>query len=173
MKHTSNLERAISFVSQHIEAPLSLDFRRVLWNVETGKFSSIKDSLDNYLDFWKEYNMEFVESFHLVESSLYEPSDARRIQILERALKVILDGVYERMLKYSHSIKSPLTNIYMLGIVLPTLGLALLPLASTLLGGMVRPYHIFVFFNLIVPFFVFYLVSQVMLKRPGGYGQTS
>jgi len=173
MKHTSNLERAISFVAQHVEAPLSLDLRRVLWNVETGKYSSIKDSLDAYLDFWKETNIEFVESFHLIESSLYEPREGRRVQILERALTVILDGVYERMLKYTHNIKSPLTNLYMLGIVLPTLGLALLPLASTLLGGAIKASHIFVLYNLIIPFFVFYLTLQVMLKRPGGYGETS
>jgi hypothetical protein len=173
MKHTSNLERAISFVSKHIEPPLSLDLRKVIWDVETGMFSSIKESLDSYLDFWKDSNIEFVESFHLIESSLYEPSDARRIQILERALRVILDGVYERMLKYTQSIKAPLTNLYMLGIVLPTLGLAMLPLASTLLGGLLRWTHIFILFNMVVPFFVFYLTLQVMLKRPGGYGETS
>ncbi len=173
MKHTSNLERAISFVARHIEPPLSLDFKKIIWNVETGKFSSIKDSLDNYLEFWKNYNTEFIESFHLIESSLYEPEESRRIQILERALKVILDGVYEKMLKYTHSIKSPLTNLYMLGIVLPTLGLALLPLASTLLGGALKAYHLFIFFNLLIPFFVFYLVQQIMLKRPEGYGQTN
>jgi hypothetical protein len=173
MKHTSNLERAINFLSQHIEAPLALDFRKILWDVETGKYSSIKDSLDAYLDFWRDTNIEFVESFHLIESSLYEPSDLRRVQILERALQVILDGVYERMLKYTHSIKSPLTNIYMLGIVLPTLALALLPLASTLLQGAIKWTHVFIFFDLIIPFFVFYLTSQVMLSRPGGYGETS
>ena len=173
MKHTSNLERAISFVSQNIEAPLALDLKKVLWDVETGRFSSIKDSLDNYLDFWRDTNIEFVESFHLIESSLYEPNESRRIMILERALKVILDGVYDRMLKYTHEIKSPLTNLYMLGIVLPTLGLALLPLASTLLGGAIKSVHVFVFFNLIIPFFVLYLTMQVMLKRPGGYGETS
>ncbi|MEK6871937.1 MAG: hypothetical protein AABX16_03475, partial [Nanoarchaeota archaeon] len=127
----------------------------------------------HYLEFWRETNLEFIESFHLIESSLYEPNDARRVQILERALKVILDGVYERMLQYTHTIKSPLSNIYMLGIVLPTLGLALLPLASVLLGGSIRSYHIFVFFNIIIPFFVFYLTSQVLLKRPGGYGDTT
>ena len=171
MKHTSNLERAISFVSQHIGAPLALDFKKVLWDVQTGRFSNIKDSLDNYLDFWKDSNIEFVESFHLIESSLYEPSEARRVQILERSLRVILDGVYERMLKYTHTIKSPLTNLYMLGIVLPTLGLALLPLASTLLGGAIKTYHVFVGFNILIPFFVFYLVNQILLKRPGGYGQ--
>jgi len=173
MKHTSNLERAISFVSKHIEPPLSLDLKRVLWNIETGKYSSIKDSLDDYLDSWREHSMEFVESFHLIESSLYEPDENRRIQILERALRVILDGVYDKMLRYTHTIKSPLTNLYMLGIVLPTLGLALLPLASTLLGGLIKWSHILVIFNIIIPFFVFYLTTQIMLKRPGGHGESS
>ncbi|MFA5173952.1 MAG: hypothetical protein WC438_02100 [Candidatus Pacearchaeota archaeon] len=173
MKHTSNLERAISFVAQNVEEPLSLDLRKVIWDVETGRYSTIKESLDSYLDSWREHSMEFVESFHLIESSLYEPSEARRIQILERALKVILDGVYEKMLKYTHEIKSPLTNIYMLGIVLPTLGLALLPLASTLLSGAITWVHVFLIFNLIIPFLVFYLTSQIMLQRPGGYGETS
>ena len=173
MKHTSNLERAIRFASQHLEPPLALDLRKVFWNVEVGKFSTIKESLDNYLESWRETNSEFVESFNLIESSLFEPSEARRAQILERALQIILDGVYDKMIKYTHSVKAPLTNIYMLGIVLPTLGLALIPLASALMGGAIKWYHIFVLFNLVVPFFVFYMTNEIMIKRPGGYGESS
>ncbi len=172
MKHTSNLERAIQFVSQTLPAPLSLDFKKVFWDVETGRFPTVKESLDYYLEGWRDYSIEFVESFHLIESSLYEPNEAERVRILERALQVILDGVYEKMLKFSHEVRSPLTNLYMLGIVLPTLGLALLPLASALLGGLIRWYHIVVLFNIIIPLLVFYLSSEIMLKRPGGYGET-
>jgi hypothetical protein len=133
----------------------------------------MKESLDSYLETWRGTNSEFIESFNLIESSLYEPSEARRIQILERALQVILDGVYDKMLKYTHSVKSPLTNLYMLGIVLPTLGLALIPLASALLGGILKWYHVFLLFNVLVPFFVFYMTSEIMMKRPGGYGESS
>ena len=172
MKHTSNLERAIAFASQHLKPPLSLDFKKVFWDVETGRYSTVKESLDAYLETWRDYSTEFIESFHLIESSLYEPSESRRIQTLEKALEVILDGVYEKMLKYSREIRSPLTNLYMLGIVLPTLTLALLPLASTLLQGALSWYMIFVLFNLIIPFFVFYLTSEIMMKRPGGYGES-
>jgi hypothetical protein len=172
MKHTSNLERAVAFATQHLSPPLSLDLRKVFWDMETGKYANIKDSLDAYLETWRETNIEFIESFHLIESSLYEPSETRRIEILERSLQVILDGVYEKMLRYSREVRSPLTNLYMLGIVLPTLGIALLPLASTLLGGFLKWYHVFLLFDLIIPFFVFYLTSQVLLKRPGGYGET-
>jgi len=173
MKHTSNLERAIQFASQHLEGPLALDFKKIFYDVEIGRFSTVKQSLENYLLIWRDYAPEFVEAFHLIESSLVEPSDVRRIEILERALEVILDGVYEKMLKYSREIRSPLTNLYMLGIILPTLGLAMLPLASTLLQGIIRWPHVFVLFNIIIPFFVFYMVSQVLLKRPGGYGEGS
>ena len=96
MKHTSNLEKAIEFASQHLDAPLALDFRKIFWDVEVGRFSSVKQSLDHYLESWSNYSPEFIESLHLIESSLFEPNEARRVQILEKSLQVILDGVYEK-----------------------------------------------------------------------------
>ncbi|MCD4699143.1 MAG: hypothetical protein K8R91_01030 [Phycisphaerae bacterium] len=172
MRHTPNLEKAIAFASEHLEYPLALDFKKVFYEVQVGKFSSIKESLDNYLETWRNYNVEFIESFHLIESSLFEPDNARRIRTLEKALQVVLDGVYDKMLKFTHDVRSPLTNVYMLGVVLPTLGLALLPLASAMIGEYIKWYHVMILFNLIVPFGVFYLTDKVMAKRPGGYGET-
>ncbi|MDO8467525.1 MAG: hypothetical protein Q7S56_01080 [Nanoarchaeota archaeon] len=173
MRHTANLEKAVAFASEHLEPPLSLDFKKVFYDVEIGRFSTIKESLDNYLETWRDYSTEFIESFHLIESSLYEPDEARRIDTLEKSLQVILDGVYDKMLKFTHDVRSPLTNVYMLGVVLPTLGLALLPLASAMIGDYIKWIHILILFNLIVPFLVFYLVDRVLFMRPGGYGETT
>ncbi|MBU1252498.1 MAG: hypothetical protein KJ905_02050 [Nanoarchaeota archaeon] len=173
MRHTPNLERAIAFASQHLQYPLALDLKKVFYDVQVGKFSTIKASLDNYLETWRDYSVEFIEGFHLIESSLYEPDDTRRILTLEKSLKIVLDGVYDKMLTFTHEVKSPLTNVYMLGVVLPTLGLALLPLATAMLGGLLTWVHIFIFFNLIIPFVVFYLTDKIVFLRPGGYGETS
>ncbi len=173
MKHTSNLEKAISFASEHLEPPLALDFKKIFWDVEVGKYSTIKESVDAYLESWRGYSLEFIESFHLIESSLYEPSESRRISFLEKSLQVILEGVYDKMLKYTHEVKAPLTNLYMLGIVLPTLSLAILPLASTMLAGAIKWPSVFVAFNLIIPFIVLYLTWNVVSLRPGGYGDSS
>lgn len=173
MRHTPNLEKAISFAAQHLQYPLSLDFRKVFYNVEVGKYSTIKESLDAYLETWRGYSTEFIESFHLIESSLFEPEEGRRISTLEKSLQVVLDGVYDKMLKFTHSVRSPLTNVYMLGVVLPTLGLALIPLASAMVGGMLTWIHVFVIFNLIVPFMVFYLTDKILLLRPGGHGEST
>ncbi len=172
MRHTPNLERAIAFASENLEYPLALDFKKVFYNVQVGKFSTIKESLDNYLEIWRDYSVEFIEAFHLIESSLFEPDNSRRIRTLEKSLKVVLDGVYDKMLRFTHEVKSPLTNVYMLGVVLPTLGLALLPLASAMLGGILKTVHVFILFNLIIPFLVFYLIDKVLFLRPGGHGES-
>jgi Flp pilus assembly protein TadB len=173
MKHTSNFEKAISFAAEHLQPPLSLDFRKIFWDVEVGRYSTLKESLDNYLLGWRDYSMEFIEAFHLIESSLYEPSEERRIAVLEKSLQVILDGVYDKMLKYTHEVRSPLTNIYMLGIVLPTLALAILPLASTMLGGSIKWFHLLLLFNVIIPLLVLYLTENVLMTRPGGHGESN
>jgi len=173
MRHTPNLERAISFAAKHLDYPLSLDFKKVFYDVEVGRFSSIAESLDNYLEIWRDYSSEFIEGFHLIQSSLFEPNDARRIATLEKSLQVVLDGVYDKMLKFTHDVRSPLTNVYMLGVVLPTLGLALLPLASAMIGDIIRWYHVLFLFNIIIPILVFYMTDKVLLLRPGGHGETT
>ena len=173
MRHTANLEKAIAFASEHLQYPLSLDFKKIFYNVEVGKFSTIKESLDNYLETWRGYSTEFIEAFHLIESSLFEPDNSRRVEILEKSIQVVLDGVYDKMLKFTHEVKSPITNIYMLGVVLPTLGLALLPLASAMIGDFFNFYHLFLVYNIIIPFMVFYLTDKVLIMRPGGYGESS
>ena len=172
MRHTSNLEKAIAFASEHLQYPLALDFRKVFYNLQIGKFSTIKESLDNYLETWRDYSPEFIESFHLIESSLFEPDNTRRIQTLEKSLQVILDGVYDKMLKFTHGVRSPLGTVYMLAVVLPVLGIALLPLASAMLGGILKASHVFILYNLLIPFIAFFMLNKILLLRPGGHGET-
>jgi hypothetical protein len=173
MRHTSNLEKAISFASEHLEYPLNLDFKKIFYDVEIGKFSTIKESLDNYLSIWRDYSPQFIESFNLIESSLFEPNEEKRVDILEKSLQVVLDGTYDKMLKFTHEVRSPLTNVYMLGVILPTLAIALLPMANILLQNQLKTSHVFVLFNLIVPFLVFYLTDKILFLRPGGHGEIS
>ncbi len=176
MRHTSNLERAIAFAAEHVEQPLSLDFRKILWDVETQRYSTIKDSAETYLETWKEWNKEFVESFHLVEASQYEGSEERRLQLLDKALDVILNGTYENMLRYAHNLKAPITMLHMLGVILPILGLVILPLIVSFMSSGGNPFttaiYIAVLYNVSLPVGVYYLGRNILSKRPAGYGAT-
>lgn len=173
MRHTSNLEKAVSFAAEHLQYPLALDFKKIFYDVEIGKFSTIKESIDYYLDGWRDYSPEFIESFHLIESSLFEPDDNTRILTLEKSLQVILDGVYDKMLKFVHDVSGPIQSTYMLGTTLPVLGLALLPLASIMVGNLITATEVFVLYDLVIPFLAFFLMNKYMMMRPGGYGETS
>ncbi|MBI5871761.1 hypothetical protein HZB88_01605 [archaeon] len=170
MRHTSNLEHAIRFAGEHIGNPLALDLRKVFWDVETRKFSTIKESLDNYLERWKDYNLEFIESFHLIESSLQEPNEQRRLELLEKSLDVILTGTHDRMMHYAQEVKNPITMLHMLGIILPILGLIILPLMGSFLG--IKWYPIALVYNIILPIAVYLIGYNILEKRPLGYSQT-
>jgi len=169
MRHTSNLENAIEFASEHLAPPLSLDLKKVLWNVQAGVFDSVKDSLEDYLNGWRKWNMEFVESFHLIEGSLYETSEDRRLALLDKALDVILEETYERMLHYAQNLKGPITALHMLGIIMPILGLVILPLVVSFMET-VRWWHLAIIYNIALPVLVYMFGKNILAKRPTGYG---
>ena len=171
MRHTSNLENALEFAADHLAPPLSLDLKKVLWDVETEKYESIKESLDIYLGTWKKWNSEFIEAFHLIEASLYEGSEERRLNSLNKSLDVILSETYEKMLHYAHNLQSPITMLHMLGIILPILGLVILPMIASFIEE-VKWYHIAALYNIALPVIVYYLGKITLSKRPTGYGQT-
>ncbi|MBI4017293.1 MAG: hypothetical protein HY363_06400 [Candidatus Aenigmarchaeota archaeon] len=169
MRHTSNLERAIEFASQYLTPPLSLDLKKILWDVEVQRYDTVKESLDTYLETWRTYNPEFIESFHLIEASLYESSEDRRLGTLEKALEVMLEGTKEKMLHYVQNLKSPITTLHMLGVVMPILGMVILPLVVSFMQG-VAWYHIATLYNIILPVMVFTLSKNILASRPTGYG---
>jgi len=175
MRHTSNLERAVRFAADRLSPPLALDIKKILWDIETEKYGTIKESLDRYLETWRKWNMEFIEAFHLIEGSLYEPSEGRRLNMIDKALDVMLQETYDKMLHYSHDLKSPVTMLYMLGIVLPVLGLVILPMAASFLTSDTPPMkialNIALLYNLILPLVLFYMSKMVLSKRPTGYGE--
>ena len=171
MRHTSNLENAIEFAADHLAAPLSLDLKKILWDVETEKYESVRESLDVYLETWKKWNFEFIESFHLIEGSLYEASEERRLSSLDKSLDVILSETYEKMLHYAHNLQSPITMLHMLGVILPILGLVILPLAASFIEGF-KWYYIATLYNIILPIGVYYMGKSILSRRPTGYGQT-
>ncbi|MFH1917436.1 MAG: hypothetical protein ABIJ21_09315 [Nanoarchaeota archaeon] len=169
MRHTSNLELAINFAAEHVASPLSIDLKKIIWDIETEKYGNVKEALDIYLDQWKDSNREFIEAVQLIESSLYEPAENRRLTALDKSLEVILQGTYDKMLHFAHALKNPITTLHMMGIILPILGLVILPLATNFLGN-VRWYHIFALYNLILPIIVFYYGKSILSTRPTGYG---
>ena len=175
MRHTSNLELAVRFAAERLSAPLSMDLKKVLWDVETDKYETIKESLDKYLETWEEWNAEFIESIHLLEGSLYEPSEDKRLSMIDKGLNLMLEETYEKMLRYAHELKNPITMLYMLGLVLPILGLVILPMVASFMTSDISPITLTLYiaglYNVVIPVLLFYLTKTTLSNRPTGYGE--
>lgn len=174
LRHTSNLELAVRFAAERLLPPLAFDLKKVMWDVQTNKYGTIKEALDNYLETWRGWNNEFIESMNLLEASLSEPSESKRLSMIDKGLNVMLDETYEKMLHYSHELKNPITMLYMLGLVLPILGLVILPLIAAFTGGtspLTLAAYIALIYNFTLPLILFYLTKVTLSKRPTGYGE--
>ena len=171
MKTVSNLESAIRFAAENLEGPLSGDLKKILWDVETKKYADVQEALNMYLQQWKKYNEAFVDSIYLIETSLVQTSEDRRVGMLEQALKRILDGTYETMVHYVNDLRTPISAVFMLGITLPIMGLVMLPLIGAFMAGAVNPETLFIFYDVVLPLAVVAIIMQILSTRPTAFPQ--
>lgn len=166
MRFSSNFELATSFAANYLSGPLALDFKRILWELDNSKYPTIKAAFDHYLEAWRDENLEFLEAIYLIESSLYESEEMRRISLLDKSLDIILQGNYEKMLHFAQDLKGKVEIFNMMGVVLPILGLIILPLAASF-GNPAGVWQVvFLLYNLIIPAGLTYFGFIIIFNRP-------
>jgi len=166
MRFSSNFELAVSFAANYLTPPLSLDFKRILWELENSKYPTVKAGFDDYLEGWRDDNLEFLEAIYLIESSLYESEEFRRIGLLDKSLDIILQGNYEKMLHFAQDLKGKVQTFNMIGVVLPILGLIILPLAASFGNPRSVLQVVFLLYNIIIPVSVGYFGFMIVFNRP-------
>lgn len=154
-----------------LKVPLAVDLKKIIWDVETQKYADVQESLNTYLQQWRKYNEAFVDSIYLIETSLVQTSEDRRIAMLEQALKRILDGTYETMVHYVNDLRTPISAVFMLGITLPIMGLVMLPLIGAFMAGAVSSETLFVFYDVVLPLAVVAIIMQILSTRPTAFPQ--
>ncbi len=166
MRFSSNFELAVSFAANYLSPPLSLDFKRILWDLENSKYPTVKAAFDNYLESWRDDNLEFLEAIYLIESSLYESEEFRRIGLLDKSLDIILQGNYEKMLHFAQELKGKVQTFNMLGVVLPILGLIILPLAASFGNPRSVWQVVLLLYDILIPALVGYFGFMIIFNRP-------
>ena len=169
MRNTSNLEGAIRFAADNLTGPLGEDFKKMLWDVETKKYVSIQQALDNYVMKWKGINDSFVDAIYLIETSMVQRSESRRINMLDKALERVLTGTHSIMIKYTNALRTPVRAVFMLGITLPILSMVMLPLIAVFLSNLITPAVLITFYDILLPALVLYLVFQILATRPTAF----
>ncbi len=170
MRISPNMERALRFSAANISGALAWDMRRMLWDIEMGKYYSANEALTDYIAKWKPENEEFAEALRLIrDSQMMVPARAERT--LDEALTVILEGTKTRMKHYAQELKLPVMVIHMMGIVLPVLGTIMAPLAAIFLSNLVSPLHFIIVYDIALPLFILWFINNTLQKRPTTFSQ--
>ena len=170
LKINGNLESAVSFAASNLTGPLGLDLKKILWDVQTGKYFSVIDGLDWLSKKWKSESEEFVDALSLLKSSISE-TEEKIDRNLKEAVDVMLTGTKERMKKYAMLMKTPLNIINSFGILLPLLGLIFVPILIIFMPEIARTEIIGFFYIVLLPAVLFLFLNQYFYTRPYSYHQ--
>ncbi len=184
MRLNPSLEKAISFTAENSDEPVASGFRKILWNVYLKKYSTIEDSMLGFARRWGEWNEDFKLSLYSVRQATLEKSQERLNRSLDRANRIIREGTMSKVEEFAASLTTPTTVLFALGILMPLVIGALLPMLSIgTMGfnpgtlpdngameggtGVSRAPLIILMMNVIFPLVAFAYSYRILGKRPG------
>src|SRR3989338_1312532 len=169
MRSSPNLEGAIRFSSENLQGPLSLDLKKLMWDIEVGSYPTADVAIAQYVERWKNKNPEFAESLNLLRETAVDP--VRREKLFSETIGVILDGTRERTKHYVAGLRMPIMLIHAMGILLPVMGLVLFPIVLIFMSNTISPVFLFLGYDLILPLFLWFATDYLLRQKPPTFSQ--
>ncbi|MBI5226294.1 hypothetical protein HY994_03580 [Candidatus Micrarchaeota archaeon] len=168
MRLTPNLERAVEFAASHGRGKIAEDLKKIVWDVQLGRYESVEEGLDELAYRWGAYNDDFKHALMMIRASVLEADKERRFALLDKAGQDVLEGSKEKMDHYARKLQQPTVYLYYFGILLPLLMAILLPIGSSLanIDLLSRGEFLFVVYNIMIPIGVFVFGKNILSNKP-------
>ena len=134
-----SLTRAITFAAKNMEGPIGSGLKRIIWNVYTRKYHSVEESFTATATEWGKWNDDLKRALFELKASTLETTEEGRERSLNKAMDTVLMGTKKSMEEFASSLSTPTTVLFALGILLPMILGAMLPMIS--LGGLDLSYQ--------------------------------
>lgn len=164
LSRVPNLENAIIFAYKNLRGPLKKDFERIVADFNLRRIYTMEEGLKRVINKWSTEAREFSEALKLLLE--YAKYPYRGEKILEEAVRLTVDGSYNKMMKYARDLKLPTTAILVLGIILPVIGLTLIPLLTIFIPELLSIPMVFFVYNFFLPLILFSLILMLVEGRP-------
>lgn len=128
MRLNPSLDRAVRFSSENLDEPLAGSLKKVLWDVYTRTYASIEDSFMAFAEEWGHWNEDFKRAMYSIRMATLERTEEGLSRNLEKALESILTGTKKRIEDFAAGLQGPTTVLFGLGILLPMIIGAMLPM---------------------------------------------
>ncbi len=160
------LEGAFFFAAKNCSGPLGQDFRKITWDLCIGVYRTLDEAINVYIPKWSEWNKYFVRALRTFSFIEVTPRLEKKLEIIREALRIVLEGSYKDMKKFAKGMQRPCQFINAFGVILPTFGLVLFPLASIFLAGGVSNLLMAMGYLFILPSTLFFYIYKTLSLRP-------
>ncbi|MBC8437713.1 MAG: hypothetical protein H8D82_00410 [Euryarchaeota archaeon] len=170
MRLNPSLDRAVEFAADNVGEPLGSSLRKVLWSVYMREHDTIEQAFLAFAEEWgsEEDFEEFKRALYGVRASQLESTDEGRERALDKASETITIGTRQRIEEYANSLSGPSMVIFGVGVMLPLILGAMLPLSSMMSGGGgVGLFEMIIIFDVIFPLVTLIYSWNVLGNRPG------
>ena len=169
MRSSPTLEGAVGFAAEHVSGSLGRDLKKLVWDLQNGVYRNMDEALTDYSAKWQKKNPSFSTAIELLRDSMRISDESERIKTLDEAARTVLRGNLEMMKIFGRGLRLPITVLYMLGIVLPVMGLVIAPVITTLMAQGLSAQGLIVVYNVVLPIIIYIMMKVVLSKRPGGF----
>ncbi|MEM5855252.1 MAG: hypothetical protein QW472_02945 [Candidatus Aenigmatarchaeota archaeon] len=159
-----NLENAVILAYKNLRGPIKKDLGKVLSDFVSQKIFNFEDGLNEVVEKWYTEAKEFSEALKLLIAYSKNPYQGEKL--LDEATNLVVDESYQRMEKYARELKLPTTAIMVLGLILPIIGLTLIPLLTIFLPELLNIIGVFFIYDIFLPTIILILVMFVVNGRP-------
>jgi Flp pilus assembly protein TadB len=130
MRLSPSLSKAVAFASESSDEPIASGLKKVLWDIYMRKYDTIEESFLAFAMEWGEINEDYKRALYTIRSSTLERTEEGRARVLDKASEIILEGTKRRIEAFASSLHGPTTVLFALGILLPMIIGAMLPLMA-------------------------------------------
>lgn len=171
MRLVPNMEKAVEFTASHGRGKIAEDMKKLVWDVQIGKYNSIEEGLDELAYKWGKYNDDFKQALMIIRSSGLESDDAKRNLLLEKAAADVVEGSKEKMDVFARALAQPTVYLYYFGVLLPLMLAIVLPIGATMVKGFIfaRPEILALIYIVGLPIGLYALGTMILGSRPPTY----
>lgn len=167
-----NLDSAYVFAAKYLSGPLGDDFKRLVWSLESGIHSNLREAISTFSYVWNKWNLDFTRALELLFDIERQNSDAEIEETLKQSLDLLLSSTSSNMKTYSLALEMPAQILQLIGILLPLLVLILFSVLSIFLSNSVKAYHLIFGYWIFLPIILTFYMYSLLVKKPGGVSRS-
>ncbi|MCD6383943.1 MAG: hypothetical protein J7L88_05725, partial [Thermoplasmata archaeon] len=163
LEMTPSLSEAVKLSTEVVGGEMSEKLKRCLWRAETGAAESLEEEMRNLAEEMGQIAPEFKSALLQIVTASLEKGEEGVRRAADAAIKASQEGLRGNLKRYVSGLKTPALILFSLGVILPLMLAAVLPLTGY--GKDDLPKTV-AFFNVAIPLATVLYGTSILSRRP-------